>query len=59
MLTYANIYKHKHEKNMTRLWFKIVPKIVAEQFERNEGSYFYLYPFGDIVQGHLYVCIEF
>jgi len=47
-LYYANIFKHTHEKNMTRLWCKIVPKIDVEQIERNEGSYFYLYPFGDL-----------
>jgi hypothetical protein len=47
---YANICKHEHEKNMTRLWCKIMPKTNIEQIERNEGSYFYLYPFGDLVQ---------
>jgi hypothetical protein len=36
----------KHDK----LWCKIVPKINVEQIKRNEGSYFYLYPFGDLVQ---------
>jgi hypothetical protein len=36
---YANICKHEHENNMTRLWCKIVPKINVEQNERNEGSY--------------------
>jgi hypothetical protein len=55
---YANICRHKHEKNMTRLWCKIMLKISVEQTERNEGLYFYLYPFGDLVQGSLYVCIE-
>jgi hypothetical protein len=47
---YVNICKYEHEKNMTRLWCKIVPKIDIEQTERNEGSYSYLYPFGDLVQ---------
>jgi hypothetical protein len=42
----ANICKHEHEKNMTRLWCKIVPKIDVEHTKGNEGSYFYLYPFG-------------
>jgi hypothetical protein len=28
---YANICKHEHEKNMTRLWCKIVLKIGVEQ----------------------------
>jgi len=40
---YANICKHEHEKNLTRLWCKIVPKTNVEQIERNEGSYFYVY----------------
>jgi hypothetical protein len=48
MLTYANM-------NMIRLWCKIVQfKINVQQ---TEGSYFYLYPFGDLVQGSFYVCI--
>ncbi len=47
---YANICKHEHENNMIRLWCKIVPKTNVEQIERNEGSYFYLYTFGDLVQ---------
>jgi hypothetical protein len=51
---YVNICKH--ENNMTRLWCKIVPNIGVEQIEGNEGTYFYLYPFG--VQGSFYVCIE-
>jgi hypothetical protein len=50
-LNYANICKHEHEKNMTRLWCKIVLKIGVEQTKENEGSYFYLYLFGDLVQG--------
>jgi hypothetical protein len=33
-LYYVNICKH--EKNMTRLWYKIVPKTIVEQIERNE-----------------------
>ncbi len=36
---YANICKHEHEKNMTRLWCKIVSKTNVEQIEGNEGSY--------------------
>jgi hypothetical protein len=59
---YANICKHEHEKNLTRLWCKIVLKFHVEYIERNEGSYFYLYPFGDLVQGsfrgNFCVCIE-
>ncbi len=59
---YANICKHEHEKNMTMLWCKIMLKIGVEHIERNEGSYFYLYPFGDLAQGNFqkgfYVCIK-
>jgi hypothetical protein len=54
--------KHEHEKNMTRLWCTIMLKINVEQTKKNEGLYFYLYPFGDLVQGSLqrdfYVCIK-
>jgi hypothetical protein len=60
--SFANICKHEHEKNMTRLWCKIMLKTIIEQIERNEGSYFYLYPFGDLVQRSFqegfYVCIK-
>jgi len=35
---YANIYKHEHEKNITRLWRKIVFKTGVEQIEGNEIS---------------------
>ncbi len=59
---YVNICKHEHEKNMTRLWCKIVPKANVKYNEKNEGSYFYLYLFGDLVQGSFqggfYVCIK-
>jgi hypothetical protein len=61
-LYYANISKHEHEKNMTRLWCKIVPKTNVEQTKGNDGSYSYLYPFGDLAQGSFqgdfYVCIK-
>jgi hypothetical protein len=40
---YANVCKHEHEKNMTRLWRKIMFKINVEQIEGNKGSYFYVY----------------
>jgi hypothetical protein len=46
---YVNIRKHEHEKNMSRLWCKIVFKTNVEQIKGNEGSYFYLYPLGDLV----------
>jgi hypothetical protein len=36
-LYYPNICKHEHEKNMTRLWCKIVPKTNVEQMKGNEG----------------------
>jgi hypothetical protein len=59
---YANICKHEHEKNMTRLWCKVVLKINVEHIKRNEGFYFYLYPFGDLGQRSFprdfYVCIK-
>jgi len=61
-LYYINICKHEHEKNMTRLWCKIMFKISVEQIEGNEGSYFHLYPFGDLAQESFqrgfYVCIK-
>jgi len=54
--------KHEHEKNMTRLWCKIMLKINVEHTKENEGSYLYLYPFGDLAQGSFqggfYVCID-
>jgi hypothetical protein len=59
---YGNIWKHEHEKNITRLWCKMTPKTNVEHIKRNEGSYFYLYPFGDLTQrsfqGGFYVCIK-
>jgi hypothetical protein len=33
---------------MTRLWYKIVLKINVEQIKWNEGSYSYLYSYGDL-----------
>jgi hypothetical protein len=37
-------------------------KTDVEKIKRNEGSYSYLYPFGDLVQGSFqrsfYVCIK-
>jgi hypothetical protein len=47
---------------MTSLWCKTVTKISVEQTEENEGSYFYLYPLGDLIQGSFqggfYLCIK-
>jgi hypothetical protein len=61
-LYYVNICEHKHEKNMTRLWCKIVPKTNVEQTKGNEGFYIYLYHFGDLAQRSsqegFYVCIK-
>jgi hypothetical protein len=61
-LYYVNICKHEHEKNITRLWCKILTKINVENTKENEGSYFYLYPFGDLAQGNFQggfnVCIK-
>jgi hypothetical protein len=39
---YANICKHEYEKNMTRVWCKIMFKTNIEQTKGNKGSYFYL-----------------
>ncbi len=50
---YANMCKHEYEKNMTRLWCKIMLKTSVEQIEGNEGSYSYLYPCGDLTQGNV------
>jgi hypothetical protein len=49
-LNYANICKHEHEMNITKLWCKIILKTSVEQTKRNEWSYFYLYPFGDLTK---------
>jgi hypothetical protein len=61
-LYYVNICKQEYENNMIRLWFKIVLKTNVEQTKWNEGSYSYLYPFADLVQGSFqggfYVCIK-
>jgi hypothetical protein len=57
----VNICKHKHEKNMTRLQWKIVLENNVKQTKKNEGSYFYLYPFGNLAQGSFqgsFLCIE-
>jgi len=45
---YANLHKHEYGKNMIKLWCKIVLKTNVEQTKGNEGSYFYLYPFGPL-----------
>jgi hypothetical protein len=61
-LYYANICKHEHENNITKLWCKIVLKTNVEQTKRNEESYLYLYSFEDLAQANsqrrFYVCIK-
>jgi hypothetical protein len=49
-LYYVNVCKYEYEKNFTRLGFKIMPKIEFEHTKGTEGSYSYLYPFGDLTQ---------
>jgi hypothetical protein len=56
---YANICKLEYEKNMTRLWCRIMLKIGVDWTEGNERSYFYLYPFVNLTQGNFqknYIC---
>jgi len=36
---YANICKHKHKKNMTRLWCKIIPKTNVERTLEEKMEY--------------------
>jgi hypothetical protein len=43
--------KRKHKRKKTRLWNKIVLQIGLEEIKGNGGSYFYLYPFGYLIQG--------
>jgi hypothetical protein len=45
-LYYVNVCKHEHENNLIRLWC-IMSKTSVEQIKGNEGSYSYLYPFGN------------
>jgi hypothetical protein len=45
-LYYTNICKHEHEKNMTRLWCKIMPKTNVEQTKGNDGPTFIYTPLG-------------
>jgi len=48
---YANICKHEHEKNMTRLWCNIMPKTGVNRLKEMKRFYFYLSPFEDLIQG--------
>jgi hypothetical protein len=43
---YANICKHEHEKNMTRLWCKIMPSTNVEQLKQMRGHISIYTPFG-------------
>jgi hypothetical protein len=36
-LYYVNICKHEHEKNITRLWCKIIPKTNVENTKEMKG----------------------
>jgi hypothetical protein len=58
---YINICKHEHEKNMTRLWWKIMLETGVKQTKGNNKSTL-LYPFGNPIQRSFqrgfYVCIE-
>jgi hypothetical protein len=41
---YANICRHKYEKNMTRLWWKIMPKIGVEHTKGKNKILFLFIP---------------
>jgi hypothetical protein len=43
---YANICKHEHEKNMTRPWCKIMPKINVEHTKKKRGPTYIYTPLG-------------
>ncbi len=49
-LYYINICKHECEKNMTRLWCKIMPTSDVEQTKRNEGFIFIYTPLGTLLK---------
>ncbi len=34
---HVNICRHEHEKNMTRLWCKIMPKMVLKKLKEIRG----------------------
>jgi hypothetical protein len=59
---YANMCKHEHEKNMTRLQCKIMFETNVEQTKGNERSCSYLHPSGNLAQIRFqrgfYVCIK-
>jgi hypothetical protein len=43
---YANICKHEHERNITRIWCKIVLKINVEQTKGTRGPTYIYTPLG-------------
>jgi hypothetical protein len=43
---YVNVCKCEHEKKMSRLWCRIVPRIGAEQTKRMKGLTFIYTPLG-------------
>jgi len=49
---YVNICKYEYEKNVTKLWCKIMLKTNVEQTKGNEGYYFYLYPYSRFLCVH-------
>ncbi len=55
-LYFDKVINYKHEKNRIRLWCKIISQISDEQTKSNGGSYFYLYPFGNLIQKSFYEC---
>jgi hypothetical protein len=42
--------KKTHKRSKIRLWNKIVLWTNVEQTKSNDGFYFYLYPFGDLIK---------
>ncbi len=45
-LYYVNICKHEHEKNMTRLWYKIMPILMLNKLKKMKGFTFIYTPLG-------------
>jgi hypothetical protein len=45
-LYYANICKHEHEKNMTRLWCKIMFRIGVNRLKEMKGPISIYLPLG-------------
>jgi hypothetical protein len=49
---YVNICKHEHEKNMKRLWCKIVFKTGVEQTKKMKQ------PMNSMRSGHWFACVS-